>query len=103
MPFKDIAKKFKLIKEDTKSIFIPFDETARDIEQKLLDGEMSRSLLRKANRYIVEVYPYEYNKMLATQKIKLADESIAVLIDLDIYDLRTGLTQEIEEGTGIFF
>ena len=41
--------------------------------------------------------------MLATQKIKLIDESIAVLVDLDIYDARTGLSQEIEEGTGIFF
>lgn len=103
MPFKDIAKKFKLIKEDTKSIFIPFDEVARDIEQKLFDGEMSRSLLRKANKYMVEVHLDEYKKMLATQKIRSVDESIAVLIDLDIYDLRTGLTQEIEEGTGIFF
>lgn len=103
MPFKDIAKNFKLIKEDTKSIFIPFDETARDIEQKLLNGEMSCSLLRKANRYMVGVYPDAYKEMLATQKIKLIDESIAILIDLDIYDLRTGLTQEIEEGTGIFF
>lgn len=103
MPFKEIAEKFKLIKGDTKSIFIPFDETAQDIEQKLLDGEMSRSLLRKANRYIVEVYLDAYKKMLATQKIEVIDESIAVLIDLDIYDSRTGLTQEIEEGTGIFF
>lgn len=106
MPFKDIAEKFKLIKDDTKSIFIPFDEVARDIEQKLLNSKVpfiSRSLLRKANRYMVEVYLDAYKKMLATQKIKLVDESIAILIDLDIYDLRTGLTQEIAEGTGIFF
>lgn len=103
MPFKDIAKKFKLIQEDTKSIFIPFDETARDIEQKLLDGEISLSLLRKANRYMVNVYLGLYKEMLATQKIKVIDESIAILIDLDIYDSKTGLTQEIEEGTGIFF
>ena len=103
MPFKEIAEKFKLIKDDTKSIFIPFDETAKEIEQKLLDGEISRSLLRKANRYMVEVYLDTYKKMLATQKITLVYESIAILVDLDIYDARTGLTQEIGEGTGIFF
>ena len=103
MPFKEIAEKFKLIKEDTKSIFIPFDETAKEIEKKLSGGEISRSLLRKANRYMIEVYLDAYKKMLATQKIKPIDESIAVLVDLDIYDARTGLTQEIEEGTGIFF
>ncbi|MBO4780049.1 MAG: CRISPR-associated helicase Cas3' [Selenomonadaceae bacterium] len=103
MPFKDIAKKFKLIKEDTKSIFIPFDESAKEIEQKLLDGEISRSLLRRAGRYVVNVYLDTYKKMLVAQKITVIDESLAVLIDLDIYDARTGLTQEIEEGAGIFF
>ena len=103
MPFREISEKFKLIKEDTKSIFIPFDENAKVIEQKLLDGEISRSLLRKANRYMVNVYFDDYRKMLATQKIKMVDESIAVLVDLDIYNAKTGLSQEIEEGTGIFF
>lgn len=103
MPFREIAEKFKLIKEDTKSIFIPFDENAKIIEQKLLDGEISRSLLRKANRYMVNVYYDDYGKMLATQKIKMVDESVAVLMDLAIYDAKTGLSQEIEEGTGIFF
>jgi len=103
MPFREIAEKFKLIKEDTKSIFIPFDENAKVIEQKLFDGAISRSLLRKANRYMVNVYFDNYRKMLATQKIKMVDESIAVLTDLDIYDAKTGLSQEIEEGTGIFF
>ena len=103
MPFPEIAEKFKLIKEDTKSIFIPFDETARDIEKKLLEGEISLSLLRRANRYMINVYLETYKKMLAAQKIKLIDESIAVLVDLDIYDARTGLAQEVKEGTGIFF
>lgn len=103
MPFPEIAEKFKLIKEDTKSIFIPFDETARDIEEKLLERDISLSLLRRANRYMVNVYFETYKKMLAAQKIKLIDESIAVLVDLDIYDARTGLAQEVKEGTGIFF
>ena len=103
MPFPEIAEKFKLIKEDTKSIFIPFDERAREIEVKLLEGEVSLSLLRKANRYMINVYLDAYKKMLAAQKIKLIDESISVLVDFDIYDARTGLTQEIAEDTGIFF
>lgn len=95
MPFKEIAEKFKLIKEKTKSIFIPFDENAKDIEQKLLDGEISLSLLRKANKYMVNVYSDDYEKIRATQKIKVVDKSIAILIDLDIYDAKTGLSQEI--------
>ena len=52
---------------------------------------------------MVNVYFDDYGKMLATQKIKVVDESIAVLMDLDIYDAKTGLSQENEEGRGIFF
>ena len=103
MPFKDIAEKFKLIKEDTKSIFIPIDENARNIEEKLLNGEISLSLLRKAGRYMVNVYLDDYKKILSAQKIKVIDESIAVLIDLDIYDTKTGLSKEIQEGQAIIF
>lgn len=103
MPFKEIAEKFKLINENTKSVFIPFDENARQIEQRLLNGEISRTLLRKAGKYIVNVYREQYEKMLAAQKIKLINESLSVLIDLNLYDSNTGLNQNIEDGIGIFF
>lgn len=103
MPFKEIAEKFKLITENTKSVFIPFDENAKEIETKLLNGEISRTLLRKAGKYIVNVYCTPYEKMLATQKIKVIDESLSVLVDLNLYDSSTGLNQNVEDGIGIFF
>ena len=103
MPFKEIAEKFKLIKENTKSVFIPFDENAKQIEQRILSGEKSRALFRKAGKYIVNVYDADYKKMSASQKIKIIDESLAVLADLNLYDSSTGLNQEIEDGIGIFF
>lgn len=103
MPFKEIAEKFKLINENTKSVFIPFDENARQIEQRLLNGEISRALLRQAGKYFVNVYDEIYKKMFAAQKIKLINESLSVLIDLNLYDSNTGLNQNIEDGIGIFF
>ena len=103
LKFKEIAEKFKLIDEGTGAIFIPYDETAKQIESRLLSGEYSRNLLRKANKYIVNVYYDTFRKMLSTQKIKLIDESLSVLVDLNLYDENTGLNLEIEDGVGIFF
>lgn len=103
LKFQEIAEKFKLIDENTKAIFIPYDETSRQIEVRLLNGKISRTLLRTANKYIVNVYCDTYQKMLSAQKIKLIDESIALLVDLNLYGEDTGLNLEIEEGIGIFF
>ena len=100
LKFKEIAEKFKLIDENTKAVFIPYDETARQIEINMLN---SRTLLREATKYVVNVYYKTYEKMLSAQKIKLVDESLAVLVDLNLYDQYTGLNLEIEEGIGIFF
>ena len=41
--------------------------------------------------------------MLAAKKIKLADESLALLEDLDLYDEKTGLNQKIESGLAVIF
>ena len=103
LKFKEIAEKFKLIDENAGAVFIPYDETANQIESRLLSGEYSRNLLRKANKYIVNVYYDTFRKMLSTQKIKLIDECLAVLTDLNLYDENTGLNLEIEDGVGIFF
>lgn len=103
LKFKEIAENFKLINENTKSIFIPYDENAKEIEQRLLNGEINRALLRKSNQYIVNVHCDTYEKMLSAQKIKLVDESLAVLIDSNSYDENAGLNLEIEDGGGIFF
>lgn len=101
--FKDIAEKFKLIEEDTKAVLIPYDETAREIAQKFLSGEVSRALLRKAGKYIVNVYGETFKEMLAAQKITIIDESLALLSDVNLYDKNTGLNPKIESGMEVIF
>lgn len=101
--FKDIAEKFRLIEEYTKSILIPYDEVARNIARSLLSGEVSRALLRKAGKYIVNVYDETFKEMLAAQKITMIDESLAMLTDFNLYDRNTGLNQQIESGMALIF
>lgn len=104
-PFEKLAKKFVLIENKTKSVFIPWNDRGKEIERRLRGGERSRKLMRMAGRYMVNVYygtltsPFE--KMLAAQWIELLDESVAILINHKGYDRHVGLKQEIEDGQSI--
>ena len=89
LKFKEIAEKFKLIEEDTKAVLVPYDEVAREIAQKILRGEISRALLRKAGKYIVNVYGETFKEMLTAQNIKMRDESLAMLSEINLYDKNT--------------
>ena len=105
-PFSKISDIFRLIDEPTKSVFIPYDEKAAALALRLQNGEWSRTLLRQAGKYMVDVYcgtlssPYE--RLLAAQKIALVQENVAVLRDMSLYDSCTGLDSNIEDGQGIF-
>ena len=103
LKFKETAEKFKLINEQTKSVFIPYDESAGEIGQKILSGNTSRALMRKAGKYIVNVYEDFHKKLLASKKIEPADEFLAVLVDSSLYDSRVGLKQEVEDGLAVIF
>lgn len=56
--FTEIAKDFKLIEEDSRTVFIPIDDDLdnQKILAQLRSGVCSRSILRKANQYMVGVY-----------------------------------------------
>ena len=101
--FKDIAEKFKLIDENTRAVFIQYDEVAKEIARKILNGDISRTLIRKAGKYIVNMYEKPYKKMLASKKIEVIDESLALLVDSNLYDSCIGLDQEKEDELAVIF
>lgn len=108
LPMPEIAKRFVMIEERTRPVFIPYDERAKQLleEIKATDGMLSRKLLRQAGRYEVSVYDEPFDKLLATQKIVFLDESngFAVLQDTSIYDKNTlGLNINVEDGEEIIF
>ena len=105
MPFHDIAKEFVLIEERQMPIYIPTEENIAITEQ-LESGKYNRSLLRKAGKYMVNVYcgdrkqPYE--KLNDAQKVIKLDDAITILVDHSLYDKDKGLAQNIEAGQGVF-
>ena len=106
LPFADIAEAFRLIDTPQTPIYIPKAEN-EDLTKRLKAGERSRSLLREASKYMVNVYsgtaqsPYE--RLLAARKTERIDEMLTILTDLSLYDEEAGLMQNIEEGQGIMF
>ena len=106
LALEKISQKVKIIEDQTKNVFIPYDKEAKVIEQKLRMGIRTRELMRKAAKYIVAVWsssnpPGLYEQMVEDGVIDSLDDEIAVLIDLSVYDKNLGLHYKNVEGRGI--
>lgn len=104
--FKTIASMVKIINDNTKSIFIPFDSNAKIIEQELRSGARTKELMRKMGAYCVNIY-YQadnihsesaYEKLLRNNKIEILDENITILVDDKAYDNKIGLIVDCYNG-----
>ena len=98
MPFRTVAENFHLIQEATRTVYIPLEEGTEYLE-RLLSGERSRALLRKAGQYSVSVYKHHFIELLESGGATQLDDESAVLNDLSLYDEKTtGLALDVEWG-----
>ena len=107
LAFADVAEKFRFIADKTKAVLIPRTEEARHLLGRIEQGERSRSLMRMAGRYMVQVYAGKptalFDRLAAQGKIRILDETVAVLDDVSWYDAQKGLKENISEGEGMFY
>ena len=105
LAFQTIAEQFKLIDNDSKTIYIPLGE-GEALVQRLQAGERSRTLFRKLGQYGVSIYETEFKALADAGDILLVDsgkgEDLWVLANTGLYDERTGLSLEAEYGKGDF-
>ena len=103
LPFQTIAEQFKLIENDSKTIYIPLGE-GEALVQRLQTGERSRTLFRKLGQYGVSIYETEFKALADAGDILPVDsgkgEDLWVLANTDLYDERTGLSLNPEYGKG---
>ena len=102
LPFSGIGKCFRLIDTDTKCILIPNGMRAGRIAERLRRGEFSRSMLRQAGRYEVNVYEGQFAALRDAGDIEIVSEGLAILTNTALYDMRTGLSLEADPGKGLF-
>ena len=105
LAFQTIAEQFKLIENDSKTIYIPLRE-GKALVQRLQAGERSRTLFRKLGQYGVSIYETEFKALAGAGDILPVDsgkgEDLWVLANTSLYDERTGLSLEAEYGKGDF-
>lgn len=103
--FEKVSKAFKMIDNNTRSIYINTDESS-DYITKLRKKEYSRELFQKLQRYSVNIYEYEFNKLYDNGAIETIDDSFYVLVkinSIEFYNKDIGLIiPDSNIGQGLF-
>lgn len=102
LPFAKVSEEFHLIDEDTKAIFIPLGQRAERLAKQLRSGLCSRGWMRKAGRYMVHVYEPHFQELYRAHDIEMITDGLAILTNLRLYDLGTGLSLEADLGKAFF-
>lgn len=103
LPFKTVSEEFRLIEADTRMVFVPTNDKAASLEWALVNGERSRSLLRKAAIYSVNIYRQEWEQLIASGDAEMLDDTYAILRNNYIYDGNgCGLKVSDEISDGLF-
>lgn len=103
-PFRTVAEKFRLIDQNTYTIYIPYGEGTA-LLQRLQDGECSRELYRKLGRYAVSVYDKHFQALYHTGAlltVPTLDSDSAILTDMGLYNELMGLSLEADSGKAEF-
>lgn len=110
LKFAEIGRVFHLIADTTKSVFIPYDERAKELLSQLMAGNRSRALMREAAQYMISVRymassSSEWAKLLQNGQIALFenDSEMAYLVNPADYDASLGLQIQEESGIGIMW
>ena len=101
LAFKETARRFCMIDNDTYTIYIPLQEGKELIERRR-KGEISRALMRKLGQYGVNVFERHLTDLYAAGDIEQIGKSEWVLVNESLYDLLTGLSLDADNGKAIF-
>ena len=100
--FASIAKRFQMIADNSFAVVVALDKEAQKFIEQLEHVENLNATMRKLQKYTVNIYENEYRTLLASGKIKMFADKIAVLYAVDDYDMQTGLKITFKTGQAIF-
>lgn len=99
-PFKSIANRYKLIPEAQIPIFIPYDETAANLCEKLRFHPYPGKILRKLQAYTVQVYTQQLASLIQAGFVDIAQDNYYILNDFgmkEAYSNDFGLDPELKD------
>ena len=103
--FAKVGGEFNLIEEDTKIILIHCEEEASAILQRIKYQGYTKSEMRKASQYCVQVDSKELGKLRGAGAVKAVSEDMEdffELVDESMYTETMGLNLEIDSGIAMF-
>lgn len=101
LPFKQIAERFRLIDENTFTVYISVGE-GKELISRLREGERSRELYRKAGMYSVSIYENHFNALINAGAAEPFGDDAAILTDLSLYSEEKGLATDVSDGSALF-
>jgi len=90
-PFKDVSDMFRMIDSVMEPVIIPYNDDAREIIRTLRYSEFPGGLLRRAQRYTVNIYPKALASLIAKGAVEKVQDRFNVLINEHIYRSDIGL------------
>jgi CRISPR-associated endonuclease/helicase Cas3 len=101
IPFASVAKQFKLIENNTRTIFIDKEPDAKVIADRIRRGERSRQLVREAGHYCVNVYDDDFEKLNGAGRLEAIDMDFFLLRNQEQYTKEKGLEIQVERGEAV--
>ena len=99
--FRSISEHFHLIESNTVPILIPMNG-GENLLQRILAGEISRSLMRLVSHYSVNVYQQHFDALFQAGDIQSAGDNEWYLSNLELYSMETGLSLKKDFGKAEF-
>jgi len=88
---KTVSKDFKLINQDSFSVFIANDDEAVKMQNQFRFAGPSRGLLRQMGQYMVSLRKNEIKILIETHLVEMLDDSLFLLKNNGDYSEETGL------------
>ncbi len=92
--FRTAAETFRLIENAMRPVIVALDETARKQVRELEFTPSPGRVLRKLQRQVVQLPPWEWNSLIGAGAARLILNGLAVLENEDLYDDELGLCPE---------
>ncbi|MBQ6432004.1 MAG: CRISPR-associated helicase Cas3' [Oscillospiraceae bacterium] len=102
-PFASIAKRFRLIDSDTKTVYIPWGK-GEELIERIQRGERSRKLFREAAQYAVSLFSRHFQELYDAGDISQIDDQSGLwyLTNKERYSDADGISIEADPGRALF-
>ena len=102
--FAKAAKEFKLIEENTLTVFISREEEAEELLWQIKHQGYTKSVMRKAGQYCIQLYENDIEKLRGAGMLRQVPggiENFYELVDSGQYSEEMGLDLGIESGIAV--